>query len=183
MGRGQAVGNGGRELKKLCVLPGLSGVIWGVRRPATPGRGRSRHQRDTGPDWCCVPTRRSGAQRSWAGSARAGGLWCSAEWRCGRAVRRSVRGGGAGPQELTRGETPQSIDAPVGARTRLRAWRARGLPAGSPERQAEELGRVREDLRLGHGAGVPRRDLPAGEGQERAPQSIGAPSGARKKQL
>ncbi|KAJ1202212.1 hypothetical protein NDU88_006013 [Pleurodeles waltl] len=47
------------------------------------------------------------------------------------------------PQEQTQGEIPQSIGAPLGAKTRLGARRARGLPVDSSERQAEELGRVR----------------------------------------
>ncbi|KAJ1083684.1 hypothetical protein NDU88_003839 [Pleurodeles waltl] len=47
-GRGQAVGNGGRELKKLRVTPGLSGAIWGGQKASdalqVTGQEPERHR-------------------------------------------------------------------------------------------------------------------------------------------
>ncbi|KAJ1125229.1 hypothetical protein NDU88_003663 [Pleurodeles waltl] len=61
--------------------------------------------------------------------------------------RAAVRTHGGGARHGDLGREPQSISAPSGAKKRLRARRAHGLPADSSERWAEELGRAREDLR------------------------------------
>ncbi|KAJ1106805.1 hypothetical protein NDU88_004203 [Pleurodeles waltl] len=87
-------------------------------------------------------------------------------------------------QGRPRGETPPKILMPRrGLKARLQVRSVRRLPADSLGGQEEDLDRAREALWPSCGAGLPGRDLAAGEGWRRASRSISAPLGARRQHL
>ncbi|KAJ1123680.1 hypothetical protein NDU88_002148 [Pleurodeles waltl] len=130
-----------------------TGNTWPVMGPASEGHGAELVLRADSSEWCIEGLSRGCVGRRPVVFGR------EAVRPCHAALSARRRWGLTTGADLER-DSPKYLP-PVGAKTRLQVRSVGGLPAGSLEGQAEALGRVHEDVRPGHHAGVPRRVLVA----------------------